>query len=408
MQKAVENNVRWVKNKFYSSDYNLAELRFFQEKEVEKIHSFQKTHRLFTTTPLYHLKQLAEYLNVADIRIKDESHRFALNAFKVLGSIYAMAKFIANRIGEDVESLSFDILQSEDIKKRLGELTFISATDGNHGRGVAWAARELGHQSVILLPKGSSLERLNAIRNEGAKAKITDLNYDHTVRMCAKLANENGWILVQDTAWQGYEEIPLWIMQGYATIARETAMQLKESNAEPPTHVFLQAGVGSFPAAIAACMIEYFHERPPHIVIVEPNQADCFYRSFSNDEGKREIVEGEMNTIMAGLACGEPNTIAYHILRQYAIGSISCDDSIAALGMRMYGNPLKNDPRIIAGESGAVSLGLLHSLRMDQKVENICYELGLNANSRVLLINTEGDTDPAFYRKIVWEGAYPK
>lgn len=404
MQKTEKNPINWVKNNFYSSLYNEAELRYFKENEVNKIHSFQKTHPAFTETPLNQLKELAKYLNVADIRVKDESYRFGLNAFKVLGGIYAIAKYLADRLEKDIEDLSFSSLLSDDVKRQLGELTFISATDGNHGRGVAWAARELGHKSVIYLPEGSSLKRLNAIRNEGANAEITNVNYDDTVRMCAQLANENGWIMVQDTAWEGYDEIPLWIMQGYASIAKEIAEQLEESSAKPPTHVFLQAGVGSFAAAIAACMIEYYREAPPNIIVVEPDQADCFYRSFLSSSGSRELVSGHMNTIMAGLACGEPNTRAFRLLRQYATGSISCADSIAALGMRIYGNPLQNDPHVIAGESGAVTLGLLYYLRTEQKYEEMCNDMQLNSDSRVLLISTEGDTDPEFYRKIVWEG----
>lgn len=404
MQKTKIGPIQWVRNRYYSEQYNEAELQYFKENEVNKIHSFQKTHPAFTETPLHQLKELAKYLNVADIRVKDESYRFGLNAFKVLGGIYAIGKYLANRLGEDIEDLSFTSLLSAEVKNKLGELTFISATDGNHGRGVAWAARELGHKSVIYLPKGSSLKRLNAIRNEGAFAEITDVNYDDTVRMCAQLAEENGLIMVQDTAWEGYDEIPLWIMQGYASIAKEIGEQLEETNAKPPTHVFLQAGVGSFAAAIAASMIEYYPETPPKIVVVEPDKADCFYRSFSNSSGSREIVSGHMNTIMAGLACGEPNTRAYRLLRQYAIGSISCSDSVAALGMRMYGNPLHSDPHVIAGESGAVTLGLLHYLRTDRAYFPVCEDMKLDSNSRILLISTEGDTDPEFYRKIVWEG----
>ena len=404
MLKTKDNPVKWVKNSFYSSEYNESELRYFKENEVHKIHSFQKTHPAFTETPLHHLQELAKYLNIADIRVKDESYRFGLNAFKVLGGIYAIGKYLAGRLGKDIANLSFSSLLSDDVKNQIGELTFISATDGNHGRGVAWAARELGHKSVIYLPKGSSLKRLDAIRNEGAFAEITDVNYDDTVRMCAQLAEENGWIMVQDTAWDGYDEIPLWIMQGYASIAKEIEEQLKKSSAKPPTHVFLQAGVGSFAAAIAACMIEFYPEAPPKIIVVEPDEADCFYRSFSSRSGNREIVSGHMNTIMAGLACGEPNTRAFRLLRQYAIGSVSCSDSVAALGMRVYGNPLRKDPQIVAGESGAVTLGLLHYLRTDQKYEEVCNEMMLNSDSRILLISTEGDTDPNFYRKIVWEG----
>lgn len=398
------SDLKWVKNNYYSSEYNAEELSFFEEKEIEKVHILQKSHNAYTETPLHHLKNLADYLNVEDIRVKDESFRFGLNAFKVMGGIYAIAKYLSQQLGEDIEHLSFEKLRSHEVKERLGELTFISATDGNHGRGVAWAARELGHQSVIYMPKGSSTQRLEAIRKEGAKAEITQLNYDDSVRMCADLANEHGWVMVQDTAWEGYDEIPLWIMQGYASMAKEIIDQLGGNEAIPPTHVFLQAGVGSFAAAIAAYLVQKYRENAPIIVVVEPFKADCYYKSFSTKKGTREIVSGDMDTIMAGLACGEPNTRAFRLLRQYATGSISCNDNIASLGMRVYGNPLKDDSRIISGESGAVTLGVLYYLRKLQENPQLNEELSINSQSRILLISTEGDTDIDNYLKVVWEG----
>ena len=407
MQKTNQADVKLATNHFYSSEYIEEELSNFKEEQIKSIHEFQKTHRLYTETPLYHLKHLAEHLNVADIRVKDESQRFGLNAFKVMGGIYAIAKYLADCLGENIENLSFEELQSPRVKEQLGELTFITATDGNHGRGIAWAARELGHKSVVYMPKGSTNRRLQAIRDEGAEAAITDINYDDTVRLCADLAHENGWILVQDTAWEGYEDIPLWIMQGYASIAKEIVEQLDVDNGQQPTHIFLQAGVGSFAAAIAGYMVEHYRNNPPIVVVVEPEHADCYYRSFSSKEGTREIVSGDMNTIMAGLACGEPNTDAFRLLRQYAKGTFSCNDNIAALGMRVYGNPLKYDPRVISGESGAVTLGLLYHLRKIASDPAVNNEISLDSNSRILLISTEGDTDPATYQKVVWEGLCP-
>lgn len=339
---------------------------------------------------------------MAEIRVKDESKRFGLNAFKVMGGIYAIGKYLADRLGRDIGSLSFEELQSPQVKEQLGELTFISATDGNHGRGVAWAARELGQKSVIYMPKGSSLQRLQAIRNEGAHADITEVNYDATVRMCAELAEENGWIMVQDTAWDGYDEIPLWIMQGYGALAQEMIEELEE----PPTHLFLQAGVGSFPAAIAAYFQQHYKDNAPKIIVVEPELADCFYRSFASTDGTMEIVTGDMNTIMAGLACGEPNPRAYRILRQYAHASFSCHDSIAALGMRVLGNPLGDDVKIVSGESGAAPIGLVFHL-LSGGNKDACRDIQLDADSRILVISTEGDTDRQHYLDVVWKGLYP-
>ncbi|SEA35543.1 diaminopropionate ammonia-lyase [Thalassobacillus cyri] len=407
MQKTELKTIQWTKNNFYSSEYNQKELRFFQQKEIAKVHAFQKTHGAYTETPLFQLNHLAQELNVAAINVKDESYRFGLNAFKVMGGIYAMAKCLADKIGEDIENLSFDILKSKKVKEQLSDLTFISATDGNHGRGVAWAARELGYNSVIYMPKGSSKERLEAIRNEGATADITDLNYDDAVRFCADLAEKNNWIMVQDTAWEGYDEIPLWIMQGYAAMAKEITDQLEGRNEKPPTHVFLQAGVGSFAGGIAAYLVEHYREEAPTIVVVEPHEADCYYRSFASPTGERELVTGDMDTIMAGLACGEPNTRAFRILKQYASAAFSCADQVSALGMRIYSSPLAKDPRIISGESGAVTLGLLHFLRKDPNYAPISNEINLDEHSRVLLISTEGDTDAKHYRDVVWKGHYP-
>lgn len=407
MQKLVQKDIRWIKNNFYSTEHNEKELVFFKEKEIERVHEFNKSHSSYTKTPLLRLENLSKYLNVADIRVKDESYRFGLNAFKVMGGIYAVAMYLADRLGKNMEDLSFEKLKSPNIRKELGELTFISATDGNHGRGIAWAAKELGHRSVIYMPKGSSVQRLNAIRNEGAVAYITELNYDDTVRMCAELANKNDCIMVQDTAWEGYENIPLWIMQGYASMAKEIVEQIEEIDRQQPTHIFLQAGVGSFAGAIAAYMMEHYRNHPPIIIVVESDNADCYYRSFSSKNGSRESVTGDMNTIMAGLACGEPNTRAFRLLRQYAKGSFACTDKVTALGMRVYGNPLKNDPRVISGESGAVTLGLLYYLRKLVDDPQLCQDISLDSNSRILLISTEGDTDSLHYRQVVWEGRYP-
>ncbi len=403
-KQSERTNVIWAKNKFYGHKSNSQELKFFRQDEIDKAYMFQKSHSLFNETPLHQLKNLAHYLNVQDIRVKDESYRFGLNAFKVLGGIFAVGKCLANKLGKNIEDLSFEALKES--KDELGELTFISATDGNHGRGVAWAARELGHKSVIYMPKGSSLHRLEAISDEGAEAYIIDLNYDDAVRKCAQLSDEHGWIMVQDTAWEGYEEIPLWIMQGYGAMGKEIVDQLKKEEEQPPTHVFLQAGVGSYAAGVTAYLTQYYSDQPPAVIIVEPDQADCYYRSFSNPSGIRTTVSGDMNTIMAGLACGEPNTIAFNILRQYAKGAFSCQDQVASLGMRIYGNPLKGDPKVISGESGAVTLGLLHELQKNEAYLTIREELSLNSQSRILLINTEGDTDPDHYLEIVWKGLH--
>jgi diaminopropionate ammonia-lyase len=401
-QLKIEMHVNQLKKPF-----TLEGLADFSIDEINKVLNFQSTHPSYAPTSLVRLSALANSLGVKEIFVKNEAERFGLNAFKVLGGIYGVGRYIAARLGRDISTLTFDELKSPEVKAITGEITFVSATDGNHGRGVAWAARELGHKAVIYMPKGSSIIRLKAIQSEGAHAEITELNYDDSVRLAASYAANHGGTIVQDTSWEGYRDIPLWIMQGYATLAKEAVAQMASLKEEPPTHVFLQAGVGSFAAGIAAFLIQYYQENHPKIVVVEPHLANCYHKSFASTDEDFQVVSGEMNTIMAGLACGEPNERAWKILRHYAEASFSCDDQVSALGMRILGNPMQGDAAVISGESGAVTLGLLYSLTKENELTADKQYLGLDENSRILLINTEGDTDADHYRKIVWEGLHP-
>lgn len=379
-------------------------LKPFQHEVVENIHAFQSSHPQYTETPLVSLKKLAKYINVHSIFVKDESKRFGLNAFKVLGGIYVVGRYIAEFLEKDFSELTIEELTSDEFKRQTGELTFASATDGNHGRGIAWAARELGHKAVIYLPKGAAQERVEAIEREGARAVVTEGNYDESVRLVAKHAKEKGWIVVQDTAWEGYEEIPHWIMQGYATLTKEIVEQIGETK---PTHVFLQAGVGSYAASIVASMVNYYGDMAPKFVLAEPHGANCFYLSFKASEDAFKIVEGDLRTIMAGLSCGEPNPKAWDILKNHIDLSVSCDDQVAALGMRVLASPLPGDEQIISGESGAVTTGLLYTLMTDSAYVAVREKLGLNEQSKVVLISTEGDTDQKHYREVVWGGRHP-
>jgi diaminopropionate ammonia-lyase len=379
---------------------------FLSKDVAAKARNFHRTCEDYGITPLRRLSRLSAHLGVSDIFVKDESYRFGLNAFKVLGAAYAIAKYLAERLEMPIEELSFELLKSEETKRKLGDITFVTATDGNHGRGVAWAAQQLGQKAVVYMPKGSSLIRLHAIQAHGAEARIEEMNYDECVRLCAELAAERGWVVVQDTAWEGYEQFPAWIMQGYSTIGLEAIEQMKELGKEKPTHIFLQAGVGSFAASIQGLFVSMYGEARPSMVIVEPDKADCFYRSALAMDGKPRMVGGDMNTIMAGLACGEPNPIAWSIIDDYCDLFVSCPDYVAAKGMRVLGNPLADDPRVIAGESGAVTAGIVHLLMTDAGLKEAKERLGLGPDSTILLINTEGDTDPEHYRKIVWNGGY--
>lgn len=386
---------------------NKLSTNFLGVTEVKKAKAFHQSFPEYTQTPLVKLENLAKYLNVGGIYVKDESYRFGLNAFKVLGGSFAIAQYLANTFQVCQEKLSYLEFSLPEVRKKIGNITFVTATDGNHGRGVAWAAKQLGQKAVVYMPKGSSLIRLENIRAEGAEAYITDLNYDEAVCMAAAKAKENGWVVIQDTAWEGYHEIPTWIMQGYGTIVDEVFDQIEENNFSKPTHVFLQAGVGSFAAAIQGYFAGRLGEQRPKTIIVEPDLAACLYKSVEANDGTARSVTGEMPTIMAGLACGEPNSLGWEILREYSDMFFSCPDVITAKGMRILGNPLGGDKAVISGESGAVTAGLLVALLKDDSLREAKQSLGLDENSHILLISTEGDTDPQRYRDIVWEGAYP-
>ncbi|MDN5351702.1 MAG: diaminopropionate ammonia-lyase [Clostridiales bacterium] len=372
---------------------------------AEKVNRFHKSFPMYEETPLRALNALSETLGVKKILVKDESFRFGLNAFKVLGGSFAIGSYIADRLETDIDALPYEKMTSEEIRQTLGPLTFISATDGNHGRGVAWTVRELKQSSVIYMPKGSAEERLENIRAEGAKADITELNYDDAVRLANRHAEENGWILVQDTSWKGYETIPTYIMQGYTTTALEA---LKQMAGEKPTHIFLQAGVGSFAAAVTGFFAAVYGEACPSITIVEPNEAACIYETMAADDGEIHAVTGDMRTIMAGLACGEPVTVGIDILRHYASHFISGPDYAAAQGMRVLGAPLKADPRIISGESGAAGVGMFYEIMTNPALSGWKERLKLDSDSVVLFFSTEGDTDRTNYRRIVWDGAFAR
>lgn len=360
---------------------------------------------MYEETPLRELKCLAGKLGVKDIFVKDESFRFGLNAFKVLGGSYAIGNYIAEKLDVDIQDMTFDKIISKETRDKIGQTTFISATDGNHGRGVAWTANQLQQQSVIYMPKGSTIERLNNIKKEGATAEITELNYDDAVRLANKDAEENGWVLVQDTSWPGYEKIPTWIMQGYTTLARETYGQLK---GRKPTHIFLQAGVGSFATAVTGFFSDIYGEEKPVITVVEPNEAACIYKTMKANDGKIHSVTGDMKTIMAGLACGEPVTVGIDILRDYVDFFISCPDYVAADGMRVLSAPVGEDKHVISGESGAAGFGCGYELLTDEHLAEIKEKLKINENSVLLFISTEGDTDQENYRNIVWNGGYAR
>lgn len=397
--------LKWITNEVPKSKDSYLEL--MSEENVKKANEFHKSFPQYSVTPLKKLGALAQYLGVKGIFCKDESYRFGLNAFKVLGGSYAMGRYIAKELKKDISELPYNVLSSDKLREEFGQATFFTATDGNHGRGVAWAANRLGQKAVVRMPKGTTKTRFDNIAKEGAIVTIEDMNYDDCVRMAAAEAakTEHG-IIVQDTAWEGYEEIPAWIMQGYGTLVREADQQLKEDGVERPTHVFVQAGVGSLAGAVVGYFANKYRENPPVMAVCEASAADCLYRSAVAKTGGLVNVTGDLQTIMAGLACGEGNTIGWDILKNHVTVFASCPDWMSAKATRIYANPFEGDPHIVSGESGSVPLGLCYTALHDEDAKDLKEALKLDENSVVLVISTEGDTDPVRYKEIVWDGLY--
>lgn len=399
--------ISWTGNDWARRGGPKADLRAFAPTVIDEVRAFHATIPGYEPTPLVGLRALAGRLGLGGLFVKDESYRFGLNAFKVLGGSYAIARLLAERLGRDLADLPYPVLTGDGVKAALGDVVFATTTDGNHGRGVAWTARMLRQKSVVYMPKGSAPFRLEKIRAEGAEAEILDKNYDDCVRFTAEAARKAGWIVVQDTAWEGYRDIPLWIMEGYGTMVDEALQQLQDAGEGLPTHVFIQAGVGSLAAMVQAVLRARLGDEAPKVIVVEADRAACFYKSALAGNEAPLAVTGDLDTVMAGLACGEPNVIAFEILRDYAEAFVSCSDPVAARGMRLLGNPLRGDGAIVSGESGAVTAGLLSLIMEDPSQKELRQALGLGRESSVLLFSTEGDTDPERYRSIVWDGEFP-
>ena len=260
-------------------------------------------------------------------------------------------------------------------------------------------------QQVAYIDSQAAEARVKNIESHGATVVVTDLNYDDAVRTALDLADEKGWYMVQDTAWDGYTKIPTWIMQGYMTMVFEAIGQMGGAK---PTHAFIQAGVGAMAGAVQGALVEIYGDEAPCTVIIEPKNAACLYKSAKIGDGKPHAVKGDLDTIMAGLACGEPNPIGWEILKQSSACFMSVDDYLAANGMRILSCPVLGDDRVISGESGPIGIGVLDLIANDPNFLELKESLGLNHKSVVLLFNTEGNTDPVNFRKIVWYGKHLK
>lgn len=379
----------------------------FGREAAAEARAFHRQIDGYRETPLAGLPALAKKLGVKGIYVKDESQRFSLNAFKGLGGSYAMFRILCGRLGLDPAATTLEELLREENREKISRAVFVTATDGNHGRGVSWAGKIFGCQVHVYMPAGSVEARAEAIRRAGpAQVSITDMNYDDTVQLALEQSRRHGWYLIQDTAWDGYEQIPSWIIQGYLTMAAEALEQMRAVKAAP-THVFLQAGVGAMAGGVLGYLAQCLGGDKPTAVIVEPEAANCIFRSAKANDGAAHTVEGSPVTIMAGLNCQTPCKITWPVLRDYAEFYLSCPDYAAAHGMRVYAAAVGEDQVVVSGESGAATMGALSLLLSREELRDVRDEMGLTEDSVILLFNTEGDTDPEGYRSVVAEGTYP-
>ncbi|KPK76198.1 MAG: hypothetical protein AMJ79_07610 [Phycisphaerae bacterium SM23_30] len=377
------------------------DVKNFSQECSEIARGFLRKFPEYQPTPLYSLKDLAKKLGVRDILVKDESYRFGLKAFKVTGSSFALGKFISEKLGINIRDVSPSQNLLSTIRSRLGLLTFTTGTSGNHGTGLAWAAQKFGQRAVIYVPKGAAAGRKAKLEQLGAEVRQTEENYDDTIDLVKKIAPQTGFQIIADTGWEGYEIIPVWIMQGYTAIFNEVRDQLTEQGFDPPTHIFIQGGVGSFSGSAVGYYTNQLGQDRPKIAVVEPAPAACLQESARHADGRARRIKSDLNTMMAGLACAQPNPVAWPVLRDYADFFISCADVFAETGMRTFAYPIGDDPKIVSGASGAVGLGLLLMLLENDDYADLKLRLGLNKNSRILLFNTEGDTDPEHYHHII-------
>ena len=344
-------------------------------------------------TPLHALPGLAHELGLAALHVKDEGHRLGLGSFKALGGAYALMMLVleeaSRRLGRPVV---LEELTSEAVLAVARSMTFACATDGNHGRSVAQGAQLMGATAVIFVHAGVSEPRIEAIQRFGARIVRVEGNYDDSVAEATRVAALEGWTVLSDTSWPGYEHIPSLVMQGYTALVREALAAM----ARPPTHAFLQAGVGGFAAAVAGHLAMVLGEERPHVTVVDPARAACLYESAK--AGRPVKVEENEPTVMAMLECYEPSMIAFRILERVADGFMTVEEEAAPEAMRRLANPVAGDPPVVAGESGGVGLsGLLTVLRDPA----LAARIGLGPEARVLVINTEGATDPALYTRLV-------
>ncbi|RWG12095.1 MAG: diaminopropionate ammonia-lyase [Mesorhizobium sp.] len=344
-------------------------------------------------TPLHALPALAGELGVGSLYVKDEGKRLGLGSFKALGGAYAVIRLVLEEAGKRLgRAIDVAELHGPDVKAIASGMTFACATDGNHGRSVAQGASLVGARSVIFVHSGVSNERVAAIARFGAEIVRIAGDYDQSVREAARVAAERGWTVLSDTSWPGYERIPGLVMQGYTVIVREALRRLPQ----PPTHVFLQAGVGGLAAAVAGHFAIVLGEDRPTAIVVEPARAACVYATAK--AGRPIAIAHSKPTVMALLECYEPSLVAWRVLSRLGDAFMTVDEEDAVSVMNRLARPSGTDPAIVSGESGGAGLAGLIRAAGDKKMRG---DLGLDAQSRVLIINSEGATDPGRYAELV-------
>ncbi|MCB9946544.1 MAG: diaminopropionate ammonia-lyase [Rhodospirillaceae bacterium] len=349
----------------------------------------------YEPTPLVTLAGLAAELGIRTLWYKDESGRFGLSSFKALGGAYAVFRQVveiaSNRLRRPVHAAD---LVAGDARDTIGDITVTCATDGNHGRSVAWGARTFGCKCVVFVHEGVSGARVAAIERYGATVRRVSGTYDDSVQFAAEEARARDWIVIADTSYPGYSDIPKDVMQGYTLMADEVLRQLPAATL--PTHAFVQSGVGGLAAAVCGHFWETLGPRRPRLIVVEPDRSACLLASAR--AGRPTKVRGRLETVMAGLACGAPSRIAWDILADGADDFITIPDRVVAPVMRLLAEGVGGDPPIVAGESAVAGLAALIRVLAQP---DLAAALGLAPDSRVLVLGTEGATDPDLYERMV-------
>lgn len=379
-------------------DYGEKRAKILNQQALEVAQSAIEHWPNYQPTPLVNLPSLAAEFNVANIAYKDEGSRFGLGSFKGLGGAYAVARQLCRVASEKLgRQVLLDELNSPQVREVSQTVTVSCATDGNHGRSVAWGAKIFGCRCTIFIHATVSEGRKTAIEQYGAQVIRTQGNYDDAVRQADEQATQNGWYVISDTSYPGYMDIPKDVMQGYQVMVQEASQQWQEL----PTHVFIQAGVGGFASAVLGWFWErLLPEQRPCFIVAEPQAADCLYQSAKAQT--ITAVGGELNTLMAGLACGEVSHLAWEFLATGANAFAVIEDQAAINAMRLLAAPTGNDPLVIAGESAVAGLAAALAILQNPQQRT---QLGINAQSRLFFIGSEADTDPVLYEQLVGQSS---